>query len=1126
MNSLEAIAGELYGLLEQASDAMPDVLNAYRTMALVMSRMLDVGTADAAVTLVGPFAKTDYLLKTHRATARTKAVVNTARANLRAFHTLEVPELNARMGQTLQGVSLLVELVTGLGVPLSLRRLFPQVAGHEHKGQKLGHCVRMIVDRFDGEFVLGELEGVAGESHRLSLDRCGKTFAVGQWSYLGELVWSGCQLNLIRPRIEEGIVTADAIILEPDYLVEISTVASCFESYTESPIVALLARIRPQQTTHHILMGNLAGQMLDEQLRQSATPVPYAETAARFFRDYALRLATCDIPPDFHAEAQRQQRHIRKALSQQLPLHTKGLFSAGNMMVEPSFFCEMYGMQGRMDLMEIGRMRVVLEQKAGKGGYPERTDGVPRAQEKHYVQMLLYSYLLEDCYRRPSPGADSHWAFLYYSRYEKGLLEPAMRAPELFFRALKIRNGIAAQDFRLVSEGFRQLETLTPEALNTKHLTGKLWQNYVGKQLESLLSPIRQATPLERLYTLRMLRAVATEHLLSKIGNQRKENSGFAAAWLTSEDEKLQAGNIYSGLQMAWSGAEEDELVDSLRLLFTRDESCDTSNFRSGDIVVLYPYKPKEQPDLRRQMVFRCTIAAIDSDGLTLSLRHSQTCRRVFDYYDDCLWAVEHDFFESSYSSLYRGTYSFLSAPKSRRDLLLFQREPRIDDTLTLEADHGSFNHMALRVKQARDFFLIIGPPGTGKTSFGLMSTLREELLSSQESILLLSYTNRAVDEICSKLVESGIGFVRIGSRLSCGEPFRQYLLDAVVDGAANVSQLRSRISAVRVVVGTTASLNSNIEIFQLKHFSLAVIDEASQILEPQLMGLLAAVHGQRPAIDRFVMIGDHKQLPAVVQQTDAQSRVEQRELQQIELTDCRSSLFERLLRRYGDDPRVVYMLSHQGRMHPSIAGFPNLAFYESKLSAVPLAHQLTAEDALLASGSSSLMMPEVFDSRLKFLSVQPQSIAESDKVNIDEAQVIARYVVDVYRSNRSRFDAGQTVGVIVPYRNQIATVRAAIGSYGIAELDAVSIDTVERFQGSQRDYIAYGFTVRYHYQLSFLEGSVFTEGTVPIDRKLNVAMTRARKHLLIVGNAPLLSTLPVYRNLIEYMKQQGNFIA
>jgi superfamily I DNA and/or RNA helicase len=406
------------------------------------------------------------------------------------------------------------------------------------------------------------------------------------------------------------------------------------------------------------------------------------------------------------------------------------------------------------------------------------------------------------------------------------------------------------------------------------------------------------------------------------------------------------------------------------------------------------------------------------------------------------------------------------------------------------------------------------------------MSTLREELLSSQESILLLSYTNRAVDEICSKLVESGIGFVRIGSRLSCGEPFRQFLLDAVVDGAANVSQLRSRISAVRVVVGTTASLNSNIEIFQLKHFSLAVIDEASQILEPQLMGLLAAVHGQRPAIDRFVMIGDHKQLPAVVQQTDAQSRVEQRELQQIELTDCRSSLFERLLRRYGDDPRVVYMLSHQGRMHPSIAGFPNQAFYESKLSAVPLAHQLTAEDALLASGSSSLMMPEVFDSRLKFLSVQPQSIAESDKVNIDEAQVIARYVVDVYRSNRSRFDAGQTVGVIVPYRNQIATVRAAIGSYGIAELDAVSIDTVERFQGSQRDYIAYGFTVRYHYQLSFLEGSVFTEGTVPIDRKLNVAMTRARKHLLIVGNAPLLSTLPVYRNLIEYMKQQGNFIA
>lgn len=86
-----------------------------------------------------------------------------------------------------------------------------------------------------------------------------------------------------------------------------------------------------------------------------------------------------------------------------------------------------------------------------------------------------------------------------------------------------------------------------------------------------------------------------------------------------------------------------------------------------------------------------------------------------------------------------------------------------------------------------------------------------------------------------------------------------------------------------RVVCATTAALNSNVNLFKIKRFDLAIVDEASQILEPHLLGLMCARSGNADAISRFVLIGDHKQLPAVVQQTEAESRVTEPELLSID---------------------------------------------------------------------------------------------------------------------------------------------------------------------------------------------------------------------------------------------------
>lgn len=201
---------------------------------------------------------------------------------------------------------------------------------------------------------------------------------------------------------------------------------------------------------------------------------------------------------------------------------------------------------------------------------------------------------------------------------------------------------------------------------------------------------------------------------------------------------------------------------------------------------------------------------------------------------------------------------------------------------------------------QAQDIYLIIGPPGTGKTSFGMLNVLKEQLLHPDTSVLLMAYTNRAVDEICSKLKEEDIDFLRLGNDFSCAPEYRENLLSNKARLCNNIDDIRHLIINSRIICGTTTAFNSHTEIFSLKSFQLAIIDEASQILEPHIIGLLSAKHDKENAIEKIVMIGDEKQLPAVVQQEANESVVNSKSLNDIGLTDCRLSFFERMIRIYG----------------------------------------------------------------------------------------------------------------------------------------------------------------------------------------------------------------------------------
>lgn len=1095
----------------------------HRALSAFFYRLLNSATASAqpGVEFSGPFAKTDYLLKQHKADRALSKGVNDARARFRHLSDLKNIPFEERLNLyrlDFEAVARFVGLLEKEEVPSSLSSLFTGKREITERGELAGDYLRFIVENFDDRYIYVTSE--TSPDARLRIDYSTSSAAYPHdLSYLHEILFRGAQLNAIRPRIAEDSIYPELIIFEPDMLIDISAVAGCFESYATDARIALLKRISPAPFGDAINLGNFASQLLDEEIHSGETPHDYIRSATEFFKNNALSLAAAPPPAIFHNDAKRQRLNIHQAIHRHLPESFSG-FDIRNLMVEPSFFSEMLGLQGRMDLLQLD-LRILAEQKSGKGEWPYDNFITPRAREQHYVQLLLYMLIIRYNYREryEANGRQLH-PFLMYSKYEKSLLALGF-APRLIAEAIKIRNRIAAFDIAYAQTGVGHLTELTPDALRTSP-SSKLWENFTRPSLSHLLSPIRAVSDTDRAYYLRFMRFVAKEHLLAKRGNRRKENSGFAATWQSPLEEKIESGNIYTSLRLA-PGMPEEGKISEVTLLFTEDERNAMANFRLGDVVILYSYPEGSEPDARRNMVFRASIAEITSSSIRLKLRAPQSSPRAFHNRllpseGELLWAIEHDFMESSFTGLYRAMHSFLTAPVDRRDLLMMRRAPRSDENITLHLDHGNFNSLALRAKQARDFFLIVGPPGTGKTSFGLMTSLREELSDPEAQVVVLAFTNRAVDEICSKMQEDGIDYIRLGTELSCSSA-KENLLSSRISGCRSADELRRVIGKTRVIAATTTALNASPLLFRLKRFSLAIIDEASQILEPHIIGLLSAVTPDGlPAIGRFIMIGDHKQLPAVVQQRQEESRVSEPALLDIGLTDCALSLFERLMRHYGNDPAVCRMLTSQGRMHEEIADFPNRSFYGGRLSVVPLPHQ---QAVLPIVEELDPLRRILLTNRVAFIDVRPGKGGPSDKVNLPEARVIAKMVKEIHSIRKEGFDPDRTVGVIVPYRNQIAAIRNEIAKFGIPLLAGITIDTIERFQGSQRKFIIYGFTVSKSYQLGFLTDQSFTEGEAVIDRKLNVAMTRAEEHLLLVGNAPLLRSDLTFSRLIDYLDKR-----
>ena len=1136
-------AAALFLRLEQGSDPLLPLSERYDTLRYVFRRAVEARLLSLPIVFGSLFAKVDHLLKqcslpphVVHAIHATRTVLFPRAAQVAATAAPDEYSYPSHLKSVCQ---LLHALYPDIEVPAVLRSRVPV---HDYTASWTAASerrLRVSVTSWDATTIRAtserdgrELTILYGPSNRYLHRESG-----ADWSYLSRILRQGSQLNLLRIRWEEGVCLPELIIFEPDYLVNITTVASCFDdALRETPYLSLIHQLHDAPPSLHIHLGQLAGELLDDTLHQRQRSL--RDSLDSYFQRHALSLAACsELQQErqrkwFQEQAAVQYRNIRKLMATDLP-HTIPDLPMNQAYLEPSFFCEALGLQGRMDCLFSGSGQyTIVEQKAGKGAFvspssPSFQPDVPAIQDKHWVQLLLYRAIF--IYGFDKHSSAMRHLFLLYSRYAKGLVLTA-QSPSLLLRAIRLRNLIVWCEMGYADGGYDLLCHLHPDQFRNSRCSERFWRQWKEPELRQLLQPFRDARPLELAYVLRFMRFVQRERLLARMGNRLQENAGFASIWLDSLEEKKAAGNICDDLELTHIGGTA-EGVDQVSLRFSSSQDVDGSNFRPGDIVILYPYRRGTVPNACAQMVQRASIESLTVEGVVLRLRNSQTDRRIFTPSADYRWALEHDLMDSTIPQL-QGLCRFLSAPRSRRELLLSQRPPVVDECQTLLGNYGDFNSLVIRAKRSRDLFLVIGPPGTGKTSFGMLRILQEELLDADSHVLLLSFTNRAVDEICSKLMEEQIDFIRLGSDLSCSPECRSHLLHERVTACTTLDGVRQLLGSSRIICSTTSSLLAHRELLQMKRFSLAIVDEASQILEPHLVSLLSEHHQGMPSIGRVVLIGDHKQLPAVVQQDEEESEVTDPSLRAIGLTNCRRSLFERLLNGFllssGDyDPRYVYMLTRQGRMHRTIADFPNQAFYGGRLQIVgapALPHQ---EEQLPPVSSDADGIRQLLATRNVAFVVSPvPSASPSDKVNPVEAQMLAATVVAIYeRVGESAFHADQTVGVIVPYRNQIAVVRHAIDAYGIAPLHDITIDTVERYQGSQRDYILYGFTVRHPYQLRFLCSQAFEESGTLIDRKLNVAMTRARRRLLLFGNPHLLEQHPLFHRLLDYLRQSHSFI-
>jgi superfamily I DNA and/or RNA helicase len=467
------------------------------------------------------------------------------------------------------------------------------------------------------------------------------------------------------------------------------------------------------------------------------------------------------------------------------------------------------------------------------------------------------------------------------------------------------------------------------------------------------------------------------------------------------------------------------------------------------------------------------------------------------------------------------------------RDVLLGRRAAEFDheqEEPALEPGLNEAQQQAVRFAlSARDVALIHGPPGTGKTT-AVVELIRRAVRRG-EKVLACAPSNLAVDNIFERLLAAGERAVRLGHPARVLADLRAHTLDLLVEDHPDVrlarklvkealglfrqagrytraapppgarrqtrEEARSLLADARrleaqavehildtadVLCATTTALDS--DLLGRRRFDLGVIDEACQSTEP---GCWIPLQWCR----RVVLAGDHCQLPPTVVSQEAAA------------AGLGVSLFERLMAR--DGRSLARPLTLQYRMHQAIMDFSSREFYEGSLQADPsvAGHVLAGLPGVVATAATQAPV-EFIDTAGASFDEEVEPDGES-RLNRQEAALVIRKVRELLDSGVAAGD----IAVIAPYAAQVRLLREQLSVSGL------EIDSVDGFQGREKEAVVISL-VR-----SNPQGEI---GFLQDVRRMNVAMTRARRRLLVVGDSATLSGHPFYRRMIEYFEAAGAY--
>lgn len=853
------------------------------------------------------------------------------------------------------------------------------------------------------------------------------------------------------------------LVLEPEITIDVTDASSLLSDYgllSGSIAIKRLRQIGPP--TPAMLAGTVVNGALDALVRRP--DLGDAEVIAEAMQSRPLAMAALARDSQRYSELLTTVRHMLSPLRQMV--HA---WNGADVVLEPFLISPVLGLQGRADIVvRRDKDLTVIELKVGRPRALDRPD--------HISQAASYMALLEAT--RDSPGAIM--GQMWYITDQKNPLRDVEDFDNPMRSILDARNAIVLNDLRVQRGDMKMLRIAQLGPTYHKGIS-----SYERDEWERLSKSLQSLGLTERFMIAEWLRMAANEQATARLGG----GSGRCAAdlWRLSPEERKLSPTVLTDLTFD----RERSNMETMHLTFLRRPQPLPTAIRVGDAVVLRrlgmdQYTGASKTGLE---LYKGSVRSIDVEHVTISLRnkYADVSRR-----DDGCWMIEQDVTDTGTRATSTSIRSLIDANPRRRSVLLGLSAPQHDAPSPSQAPGLTDVQRGIveRAVAARELFLIQGPPGSGKTSAVLRAIVQELLRQPRHHILVVAFTNRAANEICDVLGKHDVSFLRQGS------------LEGAT-GAGSIPRLArdltpedlaDTVSSTRVIVATVASMHSAPELWSLSEFNTVIVDEASQIIEPQLIGLLVRC-------ERTIMIGDHCQLPAVIAQPAELLKVETKHLDEACLTNLGMSGFERLIRcanRRGDVATVA-MLTQQGRMHEDVMRFPSEAFYGGRLT------------CLKDSQRSRTPLPwaDVVSHRACMIEVeaQQQQLAEAYLLR-DLAKRIVTQAVGTAQP--------PSIGIITPFRAQNTTVMQLLDEELPPELrSCITVDTVERFQGSECDVILYGTAVTNEQEFDSIRSDVQIDD-VMVDRKLNVAITRAREQFILVGNPTVLALSPIYKRLMD----------